>query len=65
MNYLNLDLSAPTGGGFLYETGLRILFIRSRAHLYEVEHSEQDTRLYEVGHSAIRSRAFRVEHAAI
>ena len=32
--------SAPTGVGFLYDAGLRMVSIRSSAHLYGVEHSE-------------------------
>ena len=39
---------APTGVRFLYETGLCIVPIRSRAHLHGIEHSEQDIRLYGV-----------------
>ena len=65
MNYLNPNLSATTGVEFLYEVGLRIVFIRSRVHLYGEGHSEWDTRLYEPGHPAVRSRAFRVENPAI
>ena len=49
MNYLNPNLSAPTGVGFLYEAGLRILFIRSQGTLLR-------SRAFGVGHPTKRSR---------
>ena len=66
MNYLNPNLSATTEVGFFYETGLRIVFIRSEGTLIQngafgVGHP----RLYEVGHPAIRSREFRVKYPVI
>ena len=55
----------PTGVGFLYEAGLRIVSVRSRAHLYGVGHPAIQSRVFGVGHTAIRSRAFGVGHLPI
>ena len=68
---LDQNSRAPTGVGFLYGVGLRIVSVQSRAHLHRVGLSQQDTRLYVrrrafgVGHLAIRSRASEIGHPAI
>ena len=56
---------APTEVGFLCEAGLRVVSIRSRAHLYRVELPAIRSRAFGVGYPAIRSRAFGVGHPAI
>ena len=66
-NILNLFLiyssqCAPTGIGFLCDSGLLIVSRRSRAHLYGVERSEEDSRLYGVGHSEYDIRLYAPWH---
>ena len=67
-------LCAPTGVGFLYEAGLRIVSrYTNRAHLYRVGHSEYfgvrhpsaRIRAFGVGQLAIRSKVFGVGKPAI
>ena len=62
-NSVPIERCAPTEVGFLYRVRLRIVSIRSRAHLSRVGHSEQDTRLYGVrpfgvGQPAIREDVY-------